>query len=264
MRQLIKYPGSKWSLAHWIISHFPEHHSYLEPYFGSGAVLFNKKLSAIETINDLDGNVVNLFNCIKDNPEKLARMISLMPYARDVFDGAYEPGSDDPFDRAAALIIRCDMGRGFRQNGEKVGFKIDIQGRETAYAVKHWNGIPDLIMECAARLKQVQIENRPALNVIERFNFENVLIYADPPYVLNTRHGKQYLHEMTDKDHEDLLQVLLRHKGPVVLSGYDNDLYNDTLRGWHKDTHMARNQLMKSVEETIWMNFEPSGQIGMF
>lgn len=264
MRQLIKYPGSKWSLANWIIDHFPDHHSYLEPYFGSGATLFNKKPSAIETINDLDGNVVNLFDCIKNDPEKLARMISLTPYARDVFDRAYESDSDDPFDRAATFITRCDMGHGFRQNGEKVGFKIDLQGREAAYAVKHWNGIPDLITECAVRLKQVQIENRSAVDVIKRFNFENVLIYADPPYVMGTRHGAQYACEMTDQDHEDLLQALLQHKGPAILSGYDNDLYNDALKGWTKDTHMARNQLMKSAEETIWMNFEPCGQMEMF
>lgn len=52
MRAVIKHPGSKWGLAKWIIGHFPEHHSYLEPYFGSGAVLFNKQRSHIETVNE--------------------------------------------------------------------------------------------------------------------------------------------------------------------------------------------------------------------
>ena len=72
MKAILKYPGSKWSIANWIISHFPEHHSYLEPFFGSGAVLFNKPRSNIETVNDLDGNVVNLFEWIKKDPESLA------------------------------------------------------------------------------------------------------------------------------------------------------------------------------------------------
>lgn len=53
MRAVTKYPGSKWNLAKWIISHFPPHHSYLEPFFGSGAVLFNKPRSRIETVNVL-------------------------------------------------------------------------------------------------------------------------------------------------------------------------------------------------------------------
>ncbi len=65
MRAIMKYPGSKWSIAKWIISYFPKHHSYLEPFFGSGAVLMNKPRSNIETVNDLDGNVVNLFEWIK-------------------------------------------------------------------------------------------------------------------------------------------------------------------------------------------------------
>lgn len=263
MRQLIKYPGSKWSLTGWITGFFPEHHSYLEPYFGSGAVLFNKEPSKIETINDLDGEVTNLFECIKSDPERLASLIEMTPYSRDVFESAYQPGTKGQFEKAAKFITRCDMGHGFRTNGKQVGFKMDVQGRENSYAIKHWNMLPDLILECAARLKQVQIENRPAINVIKRFNFPNVLIYADPPYLLSTRHGKQYREEMTEQDHCELLEVLSAHKGPVVLSGYESKLYNDALQGWHKEQHQSRNQRNKLVKETLWMNFEPAAQIRM-
>ena len=89
MRQLLKYPGSKFRTAEWIISHFPEHHSYLEPFFGSGGVFFNKPPSRIETINDLDNNVVNLFEVIRDYPEELAEAVFNIPYARAVFDCAF-------------------------------------------------------------------------------------------------------------------------------------------------------------------------------
>ena len=75
MKAILKYPGSKWGKAEWITSFFPKHHSYLEPFFGSGAVLFNKERSNIETVNDLDNNVVNLFEWIKNDPEKLAHEI---------------------------------------------------------------------------------------------------------------------------------------------------------------------------------------------
>ncbi len=86
MKAVMKYPGSKWSLANWIINFFPEHHSYLEPFLGSGAVLFNKPRSNIETVNDLDGNVVNLFEWIRKDPERLAHEIYYTPYARRVTD----------------------------------------------------------------------------------------------------------------------------------------------------------------------------------
>ena len=67
MKTIVKYPGSKWRLAEQIVSLFPKHHSYLEPFFGSGAVLFSKPRSNIETVNDLDGDVANLFQ-FRDNP----------------------------------------------------------------------------------------------------------------------------------------------------------------------------------------------------
>ena len=89
MKAVIKYPGSKWSIAQWIIGFFPLHHSYLEPFFGSGAVLFNKPRSHIETVNDLDGNVVNLFEWIQRDPERMAREIYLIPYARQIYNSVF-------------------------------------------------------------------------------------------------------------------------------------------------------------------------------
>lgn len=193
MNAVIKYPGAKWSLADWIIGHFPPHHSYLEPFFGSGAVLFNKHRSHIETVNDLDGDVVNLFECIRQDPEKLGRMVYYTPYSRQEYEKTYLPDLPaDPFDRAARFLVRCNQGYGFRTNEIRVGWKNDVQGRERAYAAKYWVELPEVIAQAAERLRGVQIENRPALELIDRFNYQNVLTYADPPYLLGTRHGKQY------------------------------------------------------------------------
>ena len=204
-------------MAKYIISMFPEHHSYLEPFFGSGAVLFNKPRSNIETENDLDGNVVNLFEWIKKDPERLAHEIYYTPYARQVYDEAFATVPEDSLQKAVNFYIRLNMGHGFRTNGEKVGWKNDVQGRERAYATKDWCDLPEKIMQAAERLRGVQIENRPAVDVIQRFNHSNVLVYGDPPYVLSTRHGKQYRFEMDDPAQDDLLDVLLAHKGPVIL-----------------------------------------------
>lgn len=121
MTSVFKYPGAKWSLAKWIIGHFPEHHSYLEPFFGSGAVLFGKNRSPIETINDLDGDVINLFRWIRQDPERLANAIYWTPYARDVYNAAWEAQhtETDSFQRAVDFYIRMMMGHGFRTTGEK-------------------------------------------------------------------------------------------------------------------------------------------------
>ncbi len=261
MNAVIKYPGSKWSIANWIISFFPKHHSYLEPFFGSGAVLFNKPRSNIETVNDMDGSVVNLFRWIKNDPEKLAHEIYYTPYSRQVYDDSFKSVPDDSLQRAVNLCVRLNMGHGFRTNGKKVGWKNDIQGRERAYAALDWTTMQDRIMTAAERLRGVQIECKPAIDVIKRFNFDNVLIYADPPYVLSTRHGKQYKHEMDDDDHEQLLQSLLAHKGPVIISGYDSDVYNDLLKGWYRKHQTAYSQVCSKKDEVIWMNFRPDDQM---
>ena len=257
MKAVMKYPGSKWSIAKWIIGFFPERHSYLEPFFGSGAVLFNKPRSHIETVNDLDGNVVNLFEWIKRDPERLAREIYFTPYARKVYEDAFAAVPEDSFQRAVNFYIRLNMGYGFRTNGEKVGWKNDIQGRERAYAAQDWSHLPEKIIQAAERLRGVQIENRPAVELIQRFNYKNVLIYPDPPYVLSTRHGKQYRHEMDDQAQNDLLDVLLAHKGPVALSGYDSELYNSRLKGWYRRETTCYSQVCSKKREILWMNYDP-------
>lgn len=256
MNAILKYPGSKWSIANWIINFFPEHHSYLEPFFGSGAVLFSKPRSNIETVNDLDGNVVNLFEWIKRDPERLAHEIYYTPYARQVYDEAFAAVPEDSLQKAVNFYIRLNMGHGFRTNGERVGWKNDIQGRERAYAAQDWCRLPEKIMQTAERLRGVQIENRPAVKLMERFNYPNVLVYLDPPYMLGTRHGKQYRCEMDDAGHEELLWTAKKHEGPVLISGYDSELYNRELKGWYRKEAVCYSQVCSRKKEILWMNYD--------
>ena len=222
--------------------------------------MFNKPRSNIETVNDLDGNVINLFEWIKKDPERLAHEIYWTPYARQVYEDSFAAIPDDSFGKAVNFYIRLNMGHGYRTNGEKVGWKNDVQGRERAYASQDWVKLPEKIMQAAERLRGVQIENKPAAELIPRFNFSNVLIYADPPYVLSTRYGKQYRGEMEDDAHNKLLDVLLAHKGPVLISGYDNTIYNDRLHSWHREETTCYSQACSKKQEVLWMNFEPPMQ----
>lgn len=258
MKAIVKYPGSKWSIADWIISFFPEHHSYLEPFFGSGAVLFNKPRSNIETINDLDGNVVNLFRWIKEDPEKLAHEIYFTPYSRQIYEEAFQALPEDSLQKAVNFYTRLNMGHGFRTNGEKVGWKNDVQGRERSYASQDWCKLPERILQAAERLRGVQIECKPAVELMKRFSHEKVLIYLDPPYMPGVRHGKQYRHEMFDEEsHVELLETALDHKGYVIISGYDTELYNDMLSGWYKAETTSYSQVCSKKREVLWMNYDP-------
>lgn len=262
MSMVLKYPGSKWRIADWIVSQMHEHHSYLEPFFGSGAVLFSKQPSPIETVNDLDNNVFNLFKVIREQSDVLARLIATTPYSRKEYDLTYQTDQpDNDLEKARRFLIQCWQGHGFRTNGYKSGWKNDVQGRERAYALHNWYRLPEWVIQAADRLKQVQIENMPAVELIKRFRYSNVLIYADPPYLLGTRTAEQYAHEMTDSDHEELLKTLLQHPGPVMISGYQSEMYNDFLNRWNKATVKSNAEGGLPRLEVLWMNFEPEKQL---
>lgn len=267
IRSVLKYPGSKWNIASQIVDLIPKHHSYVEPFFGSGAVLFNKAPSAIETVNDLDSDVVNLFRCIQRDSERLARLVMTTPFSRETYDSQFEIPEGavciDAYERAANFLIRCWQGHGFRTNGYKVGWKNDVVGRERAYALWNWYRLPDWIIDIAERLRMVQIENRPAMELIAKFNYDNVFMYIDPPYLLGTRTGKQYRHEMTDADHEDMLKLLLESKAKIIISGYESYMYNNYLSGWKKETFSSCAEHGGTRQEVIWMNYD-LGQISLF
>lgn len=260
MRTVIKYPGAKWRIADWIIEKMPEHHCYVEPYFGSGAVLFNKQRSNIEVVNDMDDDVINLFECIREDPERLAWLLYATPYSRAEYDATFEGVAiHDPWEKARQFVIRRNMSFGTRLIGGKNGWKIDCGGRERAYAAKAWKELPREIINVAERLRGVQIEHRPALQVIRMFDRADALIYCDPPYVLKTRTRKQYRYEMTDNDHEELLDMLLKHTGKVMISGYENPIYAEKLRGWHKAAKRTYDTCAQPKIEILYMNFEPGG-----
>lgn len=263
MKRILNYPGSKWNITTQLVELIPEHHSYLEPFFGSGAVLFKKPYSNIETINDIDHDVTNLFQCIREQPDKLSRLVMTTPFSREVYDQAYdeENKSDEPCDKALRFLTKCWQGHGFRSNGYKVGWKNDVVGRERAYALQNWYNLPGCIIETAERLRRVQIENKPAIEVIERFNYENVFMYVDPPYLLGKRAGKQYKHEMTDADHEVLLKKLLQSRAKIMISGYDSDLYNEYLNKWEKKQFSSCAEYGRTRIETVWMNYRADLQM---
>ncbi|MHC1722525.1 MAG: DNA adenine methylase [Aminipila sp.] len=232
MKTVLKYPGAKNRIAPWICSYIPEHKVYLEPYFGSGAVFFNKEPCHIETINDLNSDVYNFFKVLREHGDVLAEQIKLTPYCRDEYEKAYQTEENSQIEKARRFVIKCWQGFGC-SNLYKNGFRSGQQSNSPDCA-KAWNQIPERLIEAAQRLKDAQIENLPALELIDRYNTADVFIYCDPPYLHETRKNYLYKHEMMDSDHEALLIALINHPGKVLISGYENDMYNIYLSGWNK------------------------------
>ena len=263
MRAVIRYPGSKWGIANWIISFFPQGYEnlvYLEPFAGSGAVFFNKRPGAVETVNDLDGDVVNLFCVLRDHGEELRRVLELTPFSREEYDRSFEP-CEDPVERARRYMVRTTQAIGAKMDG-KCGWRNHKQMKIGGTACK-WAGITDTIGEAAGRLRGsttnlVQIEHTDALRLMERYDNRDVLMYLDPPYVRGSRKsGKLYRHEMDDGDQERLLEMVTGSKARVVLSGYRSELYDEALQGWYRFSIMSQTTSTAMAEECVWLNYEP-------
>lgn len=273
MTPILKYPGAKWRLAPWIIERMPPHIGYVEPFAGSCAVLLNKPMSRIETINDLDGEVVNFFRVCREYPAELAQVVNLTPWSREehgvCVDQMRRNTNVDPVERARRFLVATwqTFGATHGSRSWKVATgSVPQNGPDNA---KLWCRLPNSIVEVAERLKLVQIEQRPAVDVLRRFNGPEVLVYADPPYVKGTRtaHGDQYRYEMNDNDHVELLDALNDHKGMVMLSGYDCEMYRDMLGDWRMETVSTVAERGVGRTECLWLNpraAERTAQISVF
>jgi DNA adenine methylase len=254
IKPVLKYPGAKWRLAPWITQHIPDHGTYLEPYCGSAAVFFCKQPASHEILNDRFGSIVNLFNVLRTQGEDLARLIDLTPWSRDEYLECERQftGTGDALEDARRFLVRCWQAHGTRFN-KSSGWRNVGSGAD-ARTTPVWRQLPARLYAVIDRLKMAEIENRPAVEVIRRYNTADCLIYADPPYVLDTRHGKYYEYEMTDDEHIELLQALDEHRGPVLLSGYAHSLYDERLRHWRRITVPVIAEKGKHRTEVLWLN----------
>ena len=259
MKALLKYPGGKWKIADWIISHFPEHKVYLEPFFGSGACFFIKSPTYTETINDINGDIVNLFRVCRENPEDLGRQLMLTPFSREEFENCYEH-SEYPIEQARRTLVRYHQSFGTANTNKRSWRNVQTYGGPRTATM--WNDLPEIVQEVALRLKDAQIENTDALDLIRRYDDPKTLVYIDPPYLLSLRKKNMYQHELSNEKHMELLQIIKQSSSMIILSGYDNELYNKELSDWYTDSVTAQAQFGKRRTEKLWMNF--SQQYSLF
>jgi len=269
-RKLIPFGwyGGKFSHLSWLLPMLPACHHYCEPYAGSAAVLLNRHPSPIETYNDLDAEVCNFFRVLRDDKERLIEAIGLTPFSREEFAIACELDADlAPLERARRFYVRARQVRSGLAQRASLGRWANC--RQTTRAgmsgvVSRWLGAVDMLPEIVERLIRVQIENRPALDVIALYDSPDTLFYCDPPYIHQTRgDSKAYGNEMSDDDHAKLAATLNSVAGMVALSNYDCDLMGQLYpkQLWYKTVIPERtNHATKGKRtEVLWTNYDPQG-----
>ncbi len=284
--------GGKWEMA-WILDHFPpadRTHTYVEPYGGMAGLLLQKRPSPVEVYNDVNSLLVNFWRAVRLYPDELARAVELTPVSYEEWYGACKTlknMTDNPADkdetvetaRQFIVMARQSMagapGRAFQS-------VIKHSRRSMASNCSAWINMPDIIRECGHRFASVQIEHHEAEFVLRKYDTKETLFYIDPPYYPTTCQTGIYKDaggaEMSRGAHASLVRCIRGLSGTVVLSGYDNELYNKWLverDGWAKvkKTVPCRSAVTPSGsvaprstrEEVLWLKYadgmEPWGAL---
>lgn len=260
-RPLMLYQGSKFKIASWIISHIPKHKVYVEPFGGVASVLIKKAPSEYEIYNDTDNAVVNVFRVLrdKDKAKRLSDLLWLTPYSRNEYRENTEwLDTDDDIEKARKTICRSFFGiaagSAIRSLG---GFNVRLNENYKPSSYKSFLSIHAYIIEYAERMRNVLIEQKDAEFILDYYDSSVTFFYLDPPYLLNTWNKtdkKVYSNILSDNNHESLLNKLCKIEGMAIISGYDNDMYNDILKDWKTSCLRTHNQTNDYRIEKIWIN----------
>lgn len=255
--------GGKFSHLDFILPHLPDDAlHFCDVYGGSAAVLLNREPAPVETYNDIDSDLTNFFETLRDHEDELVRAIGLTPFSREELVRACEPADGiSKVERARRFYVRARQTRtGLAQASSEGRWAHCILTSRAgmAGAVSRWLGGVEALSEIAQRLLRVQIENVPATEVIQRYDTDDTLFYLDPPYVHSARgDSNAYMVEMSDSDHEELAELLKTITGRAVLSGYRTDLYDRLYHDWNRvDADMKTcHSVRQPRQESLWCNF---------
>lgn len=256
-RPVLRYFGGKYVLAPWIISLLPKHQIYIEPYGGAASVLMRKQAVYHDVYNDLNSEIVNVFRVLRDAKlsRRLRKALIFTPFARDEYLGAFTP-SDCPVESARRTVIKSFMGFGGDScsAGKPTGFRsISLTTKRGTTPPTEWVSYWDAIPHFHERLRSVAIENRQASELMKIHDSPEALFFLDPPYVHDTRGTKHgYHYEMSDAQHIELVTMLSEIKGMVVLSGYENGIYENL--GWKCFQKNTFADGARERTESLWLN----------
>ena len=254
--------GGKYSHLTFLLPLLPQTKHYCEPFGGSAAVLLNREPSPVETYNDLDSELVNFFRVLRNQKEALIEQIGLTPFSKEELAIAATAPEEEISDleRARRFFVCARQVRTGLAQTASVGrwAHCRLTSRAgMAGAVSRWLGSVDGLAEIAQRLLRVQIENAPAVEVIDRYDSEQTLFYCDPPYVHESRgDSNAYAFEMTDDEHRELAERLHSVDGYVALSGYHCDLMDELYGDWTSVEYTKRAHSVKQDRtEVLWVNY---------
>lgn len=256
MNSPIKYYGGKSYMTNIILGQFPKDYEiYVEGFGGGASVLFHKPQSGVEVYNDLEENVYSLFKVLSDKGafNRLKERMDLTFYSAQLREEYKQLLETNLSIEDRAYYFLCANRSSFNGVG---GFSTThIVRRNMSKSTSDFLSMIDKLPEIHNRLSSVIIEHRDIMDLIDKYDSPNVFMYLDPPYVISTRASNQkYQCDMTDKEHENLVNRLLDCKCKWLVSGYDNPIYDKLTEKYGKMEFASPNS-GSSATEILWKNY---------
>lgn len=276
LRSPLVWYGGKGNMVAKLLKLIPPHRIYVEPFGGAAWLLFAKDPSPVEVYNDIDSDLVNFFRVLRDKKKfkKFYELVQLIPYSREEYKFCSQHYRDgDDVERAYRFFV-CVRQSFSGRSSAGWGYSVTQSNRGMAAMASRWLSIIDELPLIYRRFVRVQIEHDDFRKIIPRYDTDETFFYCDPPYVPETlKNPKCCKYLMTLQDHEDLVALLLKVKGKVLLSGYRHDVYKPLEEaGWVRidyetACHAAgRTRLTKILGkgaatkmqprvESVWLNY---------
>lgn len=235
---------------------------FVDLFCGSAAVGLNMDNQVI-TINDINQDITNFFAVLRNQPDVLITQLQLTPYSQTEYKAAWNPDEPDPVSRARNFYIRAMQSFGscgVQKEYNSWSYSINSTRSQIAAHVAKWlkgvQGLPELVQ----KLREIQIENRHYSTIIENFGGFNTLIYADPPYHIDSRTGHiRYAFEFDDQEHIKLAGMLHETPAYVAVSGYRCELMDELYKDFFvtMDRYRRTNDPKARRQEALWTNYDP-------
>ena len=224
---IVKRMGNKSKLAHKIISYFPDHIYYFEPFFGAGGLFFNKPKCKYNYLNDLDSEIYNLFMLLRDseNLEKIKEYWKHVPAHQDLYKFWKKHKELGSVERAVRFLFLSN----FAYLGKQGSFRSRLGDNTYQIILQrlteiNFNNVLFYNMDFRKFLKcfleQLDLEGKPYKKEKNKNYIENTFIYADPPYLDSSNDYKNG--DFKKDDFLDLLKILNRMGCKFAVSEFDN------------------------------------------
>lgn len=232
----------------WAVSHFPDGYTeltYLEPYCGGLGALLNKEKSYIEIVSDPDESILEIYRSLRNEPKEFSKKIGRYKFCEETFCRVKKSSQNIKEDYLDSSIEEYVL-RSMSKLEQKIKFSKSN--------FRSWNSNSKNFSLFSSRIKETFIVNSNSLGIIKDFNFEDTLLFCDPPHLYETKKGKTvYESDISVNEHIDLSHLLNSFKGKAILTGVTSPLYSRLYKGWNVFKSKYKNNFGKI--EVIWKNF---------